>query len=96
VAKRISKLVSSGLTGKDLTLSLFTKRIQLLQHREQLMYLYSGREDNMRATKDNLSSDALGKWLQVMIKIPCEVQSHVCGPDIYTRGVGPFVSIFPT
>ncbi|KAM0906072.1 hypothetical protein ACQ4PT_017027 [Festuca glaucescens] len=90
MAKRISKLVSSGLTGKDLTLPWFTKRIQPLQHREQLMYLYSGRKDKMRATKDNLSSDALDKRLRVMIKIPREVHSHACGNDIYTGGAGPF------
>ncbi|KAM0851416.1 hypothetical protein ACQ4PT_052436 [Festuca glaucescens] len=88
-AKWISKLVSSGLTGKDLTLFWFTKRIQPLQHREILMYFYSSREDNMRATKDNLSLDALDKRLQVMIKIPREVHSHACGTDIYTEGAGP-------
>jgi hypothetical protein len=44
---------------------------------------YGGRDDNMRATKDNLSSDALYKRLQVVMKIPREVNSHVCGHDIY-------------
>ncbi|KAK1691884.1 hypothetical protein QYE76_008581 [Lolium multiflorum] len=89
MAKWISKLVSSGLTGKDLTMSWFTKRIQPLQHREQLMYLYSGGKDKMRATKDILSSDALDKRLRVMIKVPREVHSHACGHDIYTGGAGP-------
>ncbi|KAK1686388.1 hypothetical protein QYE76_047236 [Lolium multiflorum] len=46
-----------GPTGKDLTLSWFTKRIQPLQHRDQLMFQYTGRDDPMRATKDNLSAD---------------------------------------
>jgi hypothetical protein len=59
------------------------------------MYFYGGREDNMRATKDNLSYDALDKRLRIMIKIPREVHSHVCGHDIYTEGAGPSVSVFP-
>jgi hypothetical protein len=96
MAKRISKLASFGLTGKDLTLSWFTKRIQPIQHREHMMYLYSGRDDNMHTTKDNLSSDALDKRLRVMIKVPREVHSHACGHDIYTGGAGPSVSVSPT
>jgi hypothetical protein len=77
MAKQFSKLVSSGLTGKDLTMSWFTKRIQPLQHYEQLMYSYGGRDDNMHATKDNLSSDTLNKRLRVMIKVPREVHSYI-------------------
>ncbi|KAK1660623.1 hypothetical protein QYE76_048782 [Lolium multiflorum] len=88
MVRRICKLTESGLSGKDLTLSWFTKRIQPLQHRDRLMYEYSGRDDTMRVTKDNLSSDALDKWLQVMIKIPCDVHSHACHFDIYTDGAG--------
>jgi hypothetical protein len=34
MARRISKLVSFGLSGKELIMSWFTKRIQPLQHRE--------------------------------------------------------------
>jgi hypothetical protein len=94
MAKRILKLVSSGLTGKDLIMSCFTKRIQPLQHRERLMYYYDGRGDNMCATKENLSSGALDMVLLVTIKIPHEVHSHVCGHDIYTEGADPLVSAF--
>ncbi|KAK1616520.1 hypothetical protein QYE76_022037 [Lolium multiflorum] len=88
MVRRIYKLTESGLSGKDLTLSWFNKRIQPLQHRNRLMYEYSGRDDTMRATKDNLSSDALDKRLRVMIKIPRDVHSHVCQFDIYTDGAG--------
>ncbi|KAK1660664.1 hypothetical protein QYE76_048823 [Lolium multiflorum] len=65
MVRRICKLMESGLSGKDLMLSWFTKRIQPLQHRDRLMYEYSGRDDTMRTTKDNLSSDALDKRLQL-------------------------------
>ncbi|KAK1666404.1 hypothetical protein QYE76_054563 [Lolium multiflorum] len=65
MVRQICKLAESGLLGKDLTLSWFTKRIQPIQHRERLMYEYSGCNDTMCATKDNLSSDALDKRLQL-------------------------------
>jgi hypothetical protein len=64
------KLTEDGMTGKDLTMSWFTKRIQPLQHRDRLMYQYTGRDDNMRASKDNLFGDALDKRIRVMIKVP--------------------------
>jgi hypothetical protein len=93
MVRRICKLTESGLSGKDLTLSWFTKRIQPLQHRDRLMYEYSGHDDTMRATKDNLSSDALDKGLRVMIKIPRDIHSHACHFDIYTDGAGTAVRI---
>ncbi|KAK1670932.1 hypothetical protein QYE76_059091 [Lolium multiflorum] len=86
--RRICKLTEEGLTGKDLTLSWFTKRIQPLQHRDQLMFQYSGRDDPMRATKDNLSADAIDKRIRLLIKVPRELHVHVCNKDIHTNGSG--------
>ncbi|KAK1667478.1 hypothetical protein QYE76_055637 [Lolium multiflorum] len=86
--RRICKLTAEGLTGKDLTLSWFTKRIQPLQHRDRLMFQYTGREDPMRATKDNLSADAIDKRIRLLIKIPHELHVHVCNKDIHTNGSG--------
>ncbi|KAK1612832.1 hypothetical protein QYE76_036505 [Lolium multiflorum] len=86
--RRIHKLTDEGLTGKDLTMSWFTKRIQPLQHRDRLLFQYTGHEDNMRASKDNLSADALDKRLRVLIKIPRELKIHVCNMDIHTNGSG--------
>ncbi|KAK1617479.1 hypothetical protein QYE76_022996 [Lolium multiflorum] len=86
--RRICKLTEEGLTGKDLTLSWFTKRIQPLQHRDRLMFHYTGRDDPMRATKDNLSADAIDKRIRVLIKIPRELHVHVCNKDIHTNGSG--------
>jgi hypothetical protein len=94
MARRLCKLARFGLIGKDLTLSCFTKRIQPLQNRDRLMCFYSGRDDTMRVTKDNLSSDALDKRLRVMIKIARDVHSHACNFDIYTEDAGPSVSNF--
>ncbi|KAK1648719.1 hypothetical protein QYE76_066524 [Lolium multiflorum] len=83
--RRICKLTEEGLTGKDLTLSWFTKR---MQHRDRLMFEYTGRDDPMRATKDNLSADALDKRIRVLIKISRELHVHVCNKDIHTNGSG--------
>ncbi|KAK1619354.1 hypothetical protein QYE76_024871 [Lolium multiflorum] len=74
--RRICKLTEDGLSGKDLTMSWFTKRIQPLQHRDHVMYQYTGCDDNMRASKDNLSGHTLDKRIRVMIKIPRGVHSH--------------------
>ncbi|KAK1620692.1 hypothetical protein QYE76_026209 [Lolium multiflorum] len=86
--RRICKLTEEGLMGKDLTLSWFTKRIQPLQHRDRLMFQYTGRDDPMRATKDNLSADAIDKRIWLLIKIPRELHVHVCNKDIHTNGSG--------
>ncbi|KAK1631038.1 hypothetical protein QYE76_005353 [Lolium multiflorum] len=86
--RRICKLTEERLTGKDLTLSWFTKRIQPLQHRDRLMFQYTGRDDPIRATKDNLSADAIDKRIRVLIKIPRELHVHVCNKDIHTNGSG--------
>ncbi|KAK1664955.1 hypothetical protein QYE76_053114 [Lolium multiflorum] len=75
--RRICKLSKDGLSGKDLTMSWFTKRIQPLQHRDRLMLQYTGHNDLMRASKDNLSADALDKRIWVLIKIPRDLQIHL-------------------
>ncbi|KAK1681632.1 hypothetical protein QYE76_042480 [Lolium multiflorum] len=77
-----------GGATKDLTLSWFTKRIQPLQHRDRLMFQYTGRDDPMRVTKDNLSADALDKRIRVLIKVPRELRVHVCNKDIHMNGSG--------
>ncbi|KAK1612046.1 hypothetical protein QYE76_035719 [Lolium multiflorum] len=85
--RRICKLTEEGLTGKDLTLSWFTKRIQPLQHRTLDVPVH-GRDDPMRVTKDNLSADALDKRIRVLIKVPRELHVHVCNKDIHMNGSG--------
>ncbi|KAK1630899.1 hypothetical protein QYE76_005214 [Lolium multiflorum] len=84
--RRIHKLTEEGLTGKDLTMSWFTKRIQPLQHRDRLMFQYTGRDDLMRASKDNLSADAIDKRIRLLIKILRELHVHVCNKDIDMNG----------
>jgi hypothetical protein len=69
-------------------MSWFTKRIQPLQHRDRLMFQYTGRDDPMRASKDNLSADAIDKRIRLLIKIPRDLRIHVCNKDIHTNGSG--------
>ncbi|KAK1662331.1 hypothetical protein QYE76_050490 [Lolium multiflorum] len=42
----------------------------------------------MRATKDNLSADAIDKRIRLLIKVPRELHVHVCNKDIHTNGSG--------
>ncbi|KAK1630717.1 hypothetical protein QYE76_005032 [Lolium multiflorum] len=85
---RICKLTEEGLSGKDLTMSWFTKRIQPLQHPDRLMFQYTGRDDPMRASKDNLSADSIDKRIRLLIKIPRDLRIHVCNKDIHINGSG--------
>ncbi|KAK1648685.1 hypothetical protein QYE76_066490 [Lolium multiflorum] len=57
-------------------------------HRDRLMFQYTGRDDLMRASKDNLSADALDKQIRVMLKVPRDLRIHVCNIDILTNGSG--------
>ncbi|KAK1629393.1 hypothetical protein QYE76_003708 [Lolium multiflorum] len=84
---RICKLTEEGLTGKDLTLSWFTKRIQPLQHRDRLMFQYTGRDDPMRVTKDNLSADALDKESGSSSKFRVN-SAFTCATKIFHNGSG--------
>jgi hypothetical protein len=86
--RRICKLTEDGLSGKDLTMSWFTKRIQPLQHRDRLMFQYTGCDDPMRASKDNFSADAIDKRIRLLIKIPCDLRIHVCNKVIHVNGSG--------
>ncbi|KAK1609347.1 hypothetical protein QYE76_033020 [Lolium multiflorum] len=88
MVRRICKLTEEGLTGKDLTMSWFTKRIQPLQHRDRMMFQYTGRDDPIRASKDNLSADAIDKRIRLLIKIPRDLHVHVCNKDIHTNDSG--------
>ncbi|KAK1670947.1 hypothetical protein QYE76_059106 [Lolium multiflorum] len=57
-------------------------------HRDRLMFQYTGRDDLIGASKDNLSSDAVDKRIRVLIKIPRDLRIHVCNMDIHTNGSG--------
>jgi hypothetical protein len=64
IARRISWLVHDGLTGTDLTLSWFTRRIQPLKYNKRLILEYTRVDDQLQATKENLPSDSLNKRIR--------------------------------
>ncbi|KAK1681866.1 hypothetical protein QYE76_042714 [Lolium multiflorum] len=68
-ALRISWLVQAGLTRMDLTLSWFTRRIQPLKYNKRMICEYSGFEDQLRVTRDNVSMDSLNKRIWTLVKI---------------------------
>jgi hypothetical protein len=53
----------------DLTLSWFTRWIQTIKYNKRLICEYSGVEDQLRVTRDNLPTDSLNKRTKMLVKI---------------------------
>ncbi|KAK1680348.1 hypothetical protein QYE76_041196 [Lolium multiflorum] len=68
-ARRISWLVHDGLTGAQLTLSWFTRRIQPLRYSARLICAYTGADDLLRATRHDLPADSLNRRIKTLVKI---------------------------
>ena len=69
VAQRISRLVQDGLTGTDLTLSWFSRRIQPLKYNARKICEYTGVDDPLRVTRDNLPADSLKRRIKTLVKV---------------------------
>ncbi|KAK1609379.1 hypothetical protein QYE76_033052 [Lolium multiflorum] len=69
-ARRISRSVHDGLTKTDLTLSWFSRRIQPLKYNKRLICEYTGVDDQLRVTRDNLPTDSLNRRIKMLVKIP--------------------------
>ncbi|KAK1629408.1 hypothetical protein QYE76_003723 [Lolium multiflorum] len=67
--RRISWLVHDGLTGAQLTLSWFSRRIQPLRYNARLMCEYTGADDLLRVTRHDLPVDSLKKRIKTLVKI---------------------------
>ena len=68
-AQRISRLVQDGLTGTDLTLSWFSRRIQPLKYNARKICEYTGVDDPLRVTRDNLPADSLKRRIKTLVKV---------------------------
>ncbi|KAK1630098.1 hypothetical protein QYE76_004413 [Lolium multiflorum] len=68
-ARRISWLVHDGLTGAQLTLSWFTRRIQPLRYNARLICACTGADDQLRATRHDLPADSLKRRIKTLVKI---------------------------
>ncbi|XP_071678264.1 uncharacterized protein [Lolium perenne] len=84
-ARRISWLVHDGLTGAQLTLSWFTRRIQPLRYNARLMCAYTGADDLLRVTRHDLPADSLKRRFKTLVKIPRGQQVPELFKDIYTN-----------
>ncbi|KAK1625995.1 hypothetical protein QYE76_000310 [Lolium multiflorum] len=85
VARRISWLVHDGLTGAQLTLSWFSRRIQPLRYNARLMCAYTGADDLLRVTRHDLPADSLKRRFKTLVKIPRGQQVPELFKDIYTN-----------
>ncbi|KAK1650865.1 hypothetical protein QYE76_068670 [Lolium multiflorum] len=68
-AGRISWLVHDGLTGTDLTLSWFSRRITPLRYNSRLICEYTGVDDQLRVTRHDLPVDSLKRRFKTLVKI---------------------------
>ncbi|KAK1661929.1 hypothetical protein QYE76_050088 [Lolium multiflorum] len=84
-ARRISWLVHDGLTGAQLTLSWFSRRIQPLRYNARLMCAYTGADDLLRVTRHDLPADSLKRRIKTLVKIPRGQQVPELTKDIYTN-----------
>ncbi|KAK1650121.1 hypothetical protein QYE76_067926 [Lolium multiflorum] len=84
-ARRISWLVHDGLTGAQLTLSWFTRRIQPLRYNARLMCAYTGADDLLRVTRHDLPADSLKRRFKTLVKIARGQQVPELIKDISTH-----------
>src|SRR6266480_1561257 len=84
MAQRIAKLVEEGLTGQDLILSWFTRRIQPLSFRCKLINQYVGNADACRVTTNDLPRDSLFRRAKLLWKVPKNTKELRITRDIYT------------
>ncbi|KAK1647367.1 hypothetical protein QYE76_065172 [Lolium multiflorum] len=84
-ARRISWLVHDGLTGAQLTLSWFSRRIQPLRYNARLMCAYTGADDLLRVTRQNLPADSLKRRFKTLVKIGRGQPISELIKDIYTQ-----------
>ena len=60
----VIQLVRDEVTGMDLLEDFLSRRIQPLQARDHLMWMYSGLEDSTRIHPEDVSEDTVEKWLR--------------------------------
>ncbi|KAK1616039.1 hypothetical protein QYE76_021556 [Lolium multiflorum] len=84
-ARRISWLVHDGLTGTQLTLSWFTRRIQPLRYNARLICAYTGADDQLRATRHDLPADSLKRRFKTLVKVGRGQPIPELIKDIYTN-----------
>jgi hypothetical protein len=70
LARRIAKLSVDGLKGIDTINCWISRRIQPLQHRDSLMHEYTGANDGMRCSDQELDPKVVEKRIRSLMKSP--------------------------
>jgi hypothetical protein len=70
LARRIAKLSVDGLKGIDTINCWISRRIQPLQHRDRLMHEYTGANDGMRCSDQELDPKVVEKRIRSLMKSP--------------------------
>jgi hypothetical protein len=74
----------------DLTLSwFFTHRIHPLKYNKRLICEYSGVDDLLRATKDNMPTNSLKKGILTLVKLTGDQEVPEINKDMYINNKCP-------
>ena len=93
--RRIEWFVETGLTGLDLAMCWFIRRIQPLQHHAKLMHEYtSDRRDSLRISVDNFSSDSIKLCLKDIVKVKDKKCGFAITYDMFVDGKCPKVTVY--
>jgi hypothetical protein len=85
MAERIGKLTERGLKGSDITISWFTRRIQLLQFRPKLICRFTNMMDKLCITTLTLPVDSVKIRARILYKVTKDNSDFKIALDIYTN-----------
>jgi hypothetical protein len=91
LARRIAKLSVDGLKGIDTINCWISRRIQPLQHRDRLMHEYTGANDGMRCSDQELDPKVVEKRIRSLMKSPRKKPLKF-GMAMFENGTCPLVS----
>jgi hypothetical protein len=91
LARRIAKLSVDGLKGIDTINCWISRRIQPLQHRDSLMHEYTGANDGMRCSDQELDPKVVEKRIRSLMKSPRKKPLKF-GMAMFENGSCPLVS----
>jgi hypothetical protein len=95
--RRIEKLILDGLTGLDLVMCWFVRRIQPLQDHAHLLHEYTeDMADDLRVSKYDLPVSVIDSRLKKLTKLKAEEKDHGWNTtlDMYTKGTCPSVCLY--
>jgi hypothetical protein len=91
LARRIAKLSVDGLRGIDTINCWISRRIQPLQHRDRLMHEYTGANDGVRCSDQELDPKIVEKRIRSLMKSPRKKPLKF-GMAMFENGSCPLVS----